>query len=117
PPQSRFVATDPRKVAARPCRFPGRPRHHTGAVRKKIQNRDSPGAQISDDSIAAARAGPAEGLLISLRLRLDDPEGSAMAWPLAETRSVAGTFDVLTELSGRAPHARRLRPHTAKEQP
>jgi hypothetical protein len=59
------------------CTTPGR-------LEKKPKNRESPGAQISDESIAAARAGPAEGLLIPLRLRLDNPHGPAMPWPSAK---------------------------------
>ena len=71
----------------------------TMSAEKKTDNRDSPGAQISDESIADARAGPAEGLLIPLRLRLEAPDGSAMAWspveeiparPMAAIRLAAG---------------------------
>src|SRR5262249_30553983 len=80
----RSVATDPRQVPAWGCCFPGQPFTKQGPAGERTEHFDSPGAQISDGSIAAARAGPIEGLLISLRLRLDDRDRLAMAWTPAE---------------------------------
>jgi hypothetical protein len=53
-------------------------------LEKKAENRDHPGAQISDECIAAARAGRAEGLLRPIPPRLDHPDGSAIALSPAE---------------------------------
>src|SRR5262249_16312467 len=79
-PRRPGVIPPPTAIPARPCRFSVRPSPQTRVVeRKRTENRDTPEPQFSDEYMAEARAGPAEGPLTTLRVRLGDPECSAMA--------------------------------------